>query len=141
MHCTYNFPYLSIDLRLGKTLLTRGLHVTLATTELVYHRVFKFSTADAATVPTSITINGIQVTFFTDGFGTGQVKATLDSYMELIGKFGPINLSNLIETHFLNASKKLACKKRRNIVGGQKLVSMARSEKPKAATGENGATK
>ncbi|XP_014512128.1 UDP-glycosyltransferase 84B2 [Vigna radiata var. radiata] len=97
-------------LRLGKSLLTRGLHVSLATTELVYHRVFKSSTADAASsVPTSITINGIQVIFFADGLGTGQINFTVDSYMELIGKFGPDNLSNLIETHFLNASKKLAC--------------------------------
>jgi len=29
----------------------------------------------------------------------------------------------------------------RNIVGGRKPVSMARSEKPKAAAGENGAAK
>ncbi|TKY50967.1 UDP-glycosyltransferase 84B1 [Spatholobus suberectus] len=100
-------------LRLGKSLLARGLHVTLATTELVYHRVFKSSTTigDNATVPTSITTNGIQVLFFADGFGTSQDPntSTADQYMDLIGKFGPINLSNIIKDHFLNSSKKLAC--------------------------------
>ncbi|CAJ1977398.1 unnamed protein product [Sphenostylis stenocarpa] len=98
-------------LRLGKTLLTRGLHVTLATTELVYHRVFKSSAADAdtATIPASVTTNGIQVIFFADGFGNGKNKVTPDSYMELVGKFGPINLSNVIKDHFLDTSKRLAC--------------------------------
>ncbi|KAL9317253.1 hypothetical protein ACSQ67_013770 [Phaseolus vulgaris] len=97
-------------LRLGNTLQARGLHVTLATTELVYHRVFKSSTAHAAdTVPTSITTNGIQIIFFSDGFGIGQNTATIDSYMELVGKFGPVNLSNVIKNHFINTSKKLAC--------------------------------
>ncbi|KAL5140009.1 UDP-glycosyltransferase 84B1 [Glycine soja] len=99
-------------LRLGKKLLTRGLHVTLATTELVYHRVFKSSAATpTATVPTSITTNGIQVLFFSDGFGTGLDNKTItpDQYMELIGKFGPISLSNIIKDHFLNGSQKLVC--------------------------------
>ncbi|KAL9317252.1 hypothetical protein ACSQ67_013769 [Phaseolus vulgaris] len=97
-------------LRLGKTLQARGLHVTLATTELVYHRVFKSSTADAPdTVPTSITTNGIEIIFFSDGFGTGQNRGTLDSFMEHIGKFGPVNVSNVIKNHFINTSRKLAC--------------------------------
>ncbi|KAL2324221.1 hypothetical protein Fmac_023279 [Flemingia macrophylla] len=98
-------------LRLGKTLLTKGLHVTLATTQIVYHRVFKPTTADDATVPASITTNGIQVIFFSDGFGTGKDRKVLnvDHFMDIIGKVGPNNLSNLIKEHFINNSKKLAC--------------------------------
>ncbi|KAK7269885.1 hypothetical protein RIF29_22671 [Crotalaria pallida] len=102
-------------LRLGKSLLTKGLHVTLATTELVYHRVFKHTTTghedNNNTVPTSITTNGIQVLFFPDGFPTDEERngTGLDKYMDVIGKHGPINLSNLIKNHFLGGSKKLAC--------------------------------
>ncbi|XP_061368911.1 UDP-glycosyltransferase 84B1-like [Gastrolobium bilobum] len=99
-------------LRLGKSLLTRGLHVTLATTELVYHRMFKSSTTptstgDEATVPTSITTNGIQVLFFSDGLDGRETN--MDHYMESMGKFGPVNLSNIIKDHFLGCSKRLAC--------------------------------
>ncbi|KAE9611717.1 hypothetical protein Lal_00011459 [Lupinus albus] len=99
-------------LRLGKSLLNKGLHVSLATTDLLYHRVFKYTTngGDSSTVPTSITTNGIQVFFFSDGFQTDEErKAGLDNYMEGIAKYGPINLSNIIKNHFLDASKKLAC--------------------------------
>lgn len=102
-------------LRLGKSLLTRGLHVTLATTPLVYHRVFKSksnsSAADTTTVPTSLTTNGIKVLFFSDGLEINQDGKDPSQYMELIGKFGPPNLSNLITNHFLNegSRKKLAC--------------------------------
>lgn len=100
-------------LRLGKSLLSKGLHVTLATTELVYHRMFKSSTTtgdhnDNTTVPTSITTNGIQLLFFSDGFPT-ETRPAMDQYMETIAKIGPINLSNLIKHHFLDRSKKLAC--------------------------------
>ncbi|KAJ1402890.1 UDP-glycosyltransferase family, conserved site [Sesbania bispinosa] len=101
-------------LRLGKTLLSSGLHVTLATTELVYHRVFKSSSPtpnNSTTVPTSFTTNGIQILFFSDGlnYDPNRKKFDLDQYMECIGKFGPANLSNLIKHHFLDASKKVAC--------------------------------
>jgi len=97
-------------LRLGKSLLTKGLNVTLATTELVYHRVFKSTTTDTATVPTSYSTNGINVVFFSDGFDISQGLKTPDEYMELIAKFGPTSLTNLIKNNFIsNPSKKLAC--------------------------------
>ncbi|KAL1296067.1 hypothetical protein HN51_056836 [Arachis hypogaea] len=98
-------------LRFGKSLLTRGLHVTLATTELVYLRVFKKPTDDD-TIPASITVNGIHVVFFSDGFvSEPELKSTsVDDFMESIGKSGPISISNIIKDHFLsNTSKKLAC--------------------------------
>ncbi|MED6220252.1 hypothetical protein PIB30_043151 [Stylosanthes scabra] len=98
-------------LRFGKSLLTRGLHVTLATTELVYDRVFKKPTDDD-TVPASITVNGIHVVFFSDGFASESERksTTIDDFMETLGKSGPANLSNIIKDHFLSSSfKKLAC--------------------------------
>lgn len=99
-------------LRLGKSLLTKGLNVTLATTELVYHRVFKSTTTPTTTdtVPTSYSTNGINVLFFSDGFDISQGLKSPDEYMELIAKFGPISLTNLINNNFINnPSKKLAC--------------------------------
>ncbi|WJX21211.1 indole-3-acetate beta-glucosyltransferase [Trifolium repens] len=100
-------------LRLGKSLLTKGLNVTLATTELVYHRVFKSTTTPTSTdntVPTSYTTNGINVLFFSDGFDITKGNKSPDEYMDLIAEFGPISLTNLIKNNFLNnTSKKLAC--------------------------------
>lgn len=96
-------------LRLGKSLLTKGLNVTLATTELVYHRVFKPSSTTSTTVPTTFTTNGINILFFSDGFDISQGQKKVDDYMELIAKFGPISLTNLIKNNFINSSKKLAC--------------------------------
>ncbi|KAJ1397329.1 putative UDP-glycosyltransferase 84B2-like [Sesbania bispinosa] len=52
-------------LRLGKSLLTRGLHVTFATTEFIYHSVFNSNSNSNSTasdtLPTSFTTNGIHV--------------------------------------------------------------------------------
>jgi UDP-glucose:(indol-3-yl)acetate beta-D-glucosyltransferase len=100
-------------LRLGKSLLTKGLNVTLATTELVYHRVFKSTTTPTTadnTVPTSYTTNGINVLFFSDGFDITKGNKSPDEYMDIIAEFGPISLTNLIKNDFLNnTSKKLAC--------------------------------
>ncbi|XP_028781180.1 LOW QUALITY PROTEIN: putative UDP-glucose glucosyltransferase [Neltuma alba] len=98
-------------LRLGTSLLSKGLHVTLATTEVVYHRMFHSSTTVAsAAVPDSITINGIQVLFFSDGFNDeDRMKTSLDQYMEKIEKVGPTNLCTLMKNHFVGGSKKLAC--------------------------------
>ncbi|CAL0316365.1 unnamed protein product [Lupinus luteus] len=72
-------------LRLGKSLRSKGLHVSLATTDTLYHRVFKYTANgdDSSTVPTSITTNGIEVFFFNDGFQTDVERAaSVDKYME-----------------------------------------------------------
>jgi UDP-glucose:(indol-3-yl)acetate beta-D-glucosyltransferase len=56
--------HLNPMLRLGKRLVNKGLHVTLATTEFTRHRMLKSSTIN----PTpSISISGLQVRFFSDG--------------------------------------------------------------------------
>lgn len=98
-------------LQLGNTLLSKGLHVTLATTHVVYHRLFASSSATSATVPASITVNGIQVLFFSDGFDSQEDRKTtnLDQYIEKLESVGPKNLCNLIKNHYVGGSKKLAC--------------------------------
>ncbi|KAJ8769082.1 hypothetical protein K2173_024078 [Erythroxylum novogranatense] len=93
-------------LRLGKYLLTKGLHVTLATTEIARHRMLKSS----AISPTSNSVSGVQLLFFSDGLSLEyDRKANLDYYMECVGKFGSINLSNLIKEHYpVNGQKRLS---------------------------------
>ncbi|KAJ7967525.1 Glycosyltransferase [Quillaja saponaria] len=100
-------------LRLGKSLVSKGLHVTLATTEIVYQRMFKSSitqTTSSDTPPDPINISGIQLQFFSDGLSIDQDRKDVDQYMETLGKFGPINLSNLIKDHFFGGThRKLSC--------------------------------
>ncbi|GKV43192.1 hypothetical protein SLEP1_g50514 [Rubroshorea leprosula] len=91
-------------LRLGKRLASKGLHVTLATTEIVRHRMFKSPTT------TTHSISGIQLLFFSDGFTLDYDRKTnLDHYMDTLGMVGPVNLSNLINDHYHNLHKKLSC--------------------------------
>ncbi|KAK4848053.1 hypothetical protein QYF36_008733 [Acer negundo] len=96
-------------LKLGKRLVSKGLHVTLATTEVTQHRMFK-SFAAAATTTTISSVSDIQLAFFSDGFDMDyDRKANLDHYMETLGKVGPINLSKLIQQHYHDKQKKLCC--------------------------------
>ncbi|EEF43596.1 UDP-glycosyltransferase 84B1 [Ricinus communis] len=90
-------------LRLGKRLISKGLHVTLAITEIARHRILKSS------VTTSI--SRVQLLFFSDGLSLDyDRKANLDHYLETLGKFGPINLSNLIKENYpKDGYKKLSC--------------------------------
>uniref|UniRef100_A0A2P2P7X7 Glycosyltransferase n=1 Tax=Rhizophora mucronata TaxID=61149 RepID=A0A2P2P7X7_RHIMU len=94
-------------LRFGKRLISKGLNVSLATTEYARHRMLKSSTISAST--DDISINGVQLLFFSDGLSLDHDrKANLDHYMETLGKFGPIYLSKLIEEHYpINGPKKL----------------------------------
>lgn len=92
-------------LRLGKRLVSKGLHVTLAVTEIFQQRMFKSSS-----ITTTNSISGIQLLFYSDGFSFEyDRKADLDLYMETLSKFGPISLSNLIKNHFHGEHKKLSC--------------------------------
>ncbi|KAJ6310471.1 hypothetical protein OIU76_015238 [Salix suchowensis] len=96
-------------LRLGKRLVNKGLHVTLATTEFTRRRMLKSSTINPTA--SSISISGVQVRFFSDGQNLDyDGKINLDSYMENLANFGAISLSNLIKEHFpSNGHKKLSC--------------------------------
>ena len=96
-------------LRLGKRLVSKGLHVTLAITEIFQHRMLKSSSSPSTNTTNSI--SEIQLLFFSDGFSIDHDrKSNMDHYMDTIGKFGPINLSNLIKTHFNSTGhKKLSC--------------------------------
>ncbi|KAJ6716563.1 GLYCOSYLTRANSFERASE-RELATED [Salix koriyanagi] len=88
-------------LRLGKRLVNKGLHVTLATTEFTRRRMLKSSTINPTA--SSISISGVQVRFFSDGQNLDyDGKVNVDSYMENLANFGAISLSNLIKEHFPN---------------------------------------
>ena len=90
-------------LRLGRRLISKGLHVTLALTEVTRHRMLKSAT-------TSDCISGIQLEFFSDGFSLDyDRKAHLDHYMETIGKVGPINLSKLIQDRSQSGLGRFSC--------------------------------
>ncbi|KAK3420511.1 hypothetical protein EUGRSUZ_G01343 [Eucalyptus grandis] len=78
-------------LRLGKRLAARGIHVSLATTEIVRHRMLKSSGAGPADH-----VTGIELLFFSDGLSLDYDRKTnLDVYMDILGKQGPSNLSAL----------------------------------------------
>ncbi|XP_021602056.1 UDP-glycosyltransferase 84B1 [Manihot esculenta] len=97
-------------LSLAKRLISKGLHVTLATTEFARHRMLKSSTLNSSTT-TSITISGVQILFFSDGLSLDyDRKSNIDNYMESLANFGPVNLTNLIKDYYSeNGHKKLAC--------------------------------
>lgn len=93
-------------LRLGNRLVSKGLHVSLAITEIFQHRQRKAS----STATTTDSIAGIQLLFFSDGFSIEYDRGSnLDHYMETLGKAGPISLSNLIKDNFHGGKKKLSC--------------------------------
>lgn len=82
--------------RLGKLLLSKGLHVTLAITETKNEQVLRSS--------------GIDVVFFSDGMSQDHERKTnLDLFVETLGKFGPINLLTLIRERYCDGKKKLRC--------------------------------
>ncbi|KAK4752148.1 hypothetical protein SAY87_020946 [Trapa incisa] len=92
-------------LRLGKRLLSKGLHVTLALTEVTRDRMLKSSTESAG----ASSVSGIGVVFFSDGLSLDyDRKANLDFYIETLGKYGPVNLSALIRDRY-HGGKKLVC--------------------------------
>ncbi|KAA8536236.1 hypothetical protein F0562_028714 [Nyssa sinensis] len=89
-------------LRLAKRLISKGLHVTLATTEIAGHRMLKCSSSSSTTTTTDAanSIAGINLEFFSDGFSLDYDRKTnLDHYMETLGHFGPINLSTIVRNH------------------------------------------
>nr|BBB21217.1 UDP-glycosyltransferase superfamily protein [Eucalyptus camaldulensis] len=91
-------------LRLGKRLAAKGIHVTLATTEIARHRMLKSSGAGPADL-----VTGIELLFYSDGLSLDYDRKTnLDVYMDSLGKHGPSNLSSLIKEHY-PSPKKLLC--------------------------------
>lgn len=107
-------------LRLGKHLLDKGLHVTLAVTETFRDRLMKHhqsSIAAAAAATTTTTnqnpsISGIDIVCFSDGLSLEyDRKNNLDTYMDTLAKFGPINLTKLITSLSCDTTspKKFSC--------------------------------
>ncbi|KAM7479139.1 hypothetical protein LguiA_027352 [Lonicera macranthoides] len=78
-------------LSLGKLLLSKGLHVTLATNNPA--RTFFPS-------PSTTTATGINLHFFSDGLSPDfDYASNIDLFMQTLAKFGPINLSTFIHHH------------------------------------------
>nr|XP_043623627.1 UDP-glycosyltransferase 84B1-like [Erigeron canadensis] len=88
--------HLNPILRLGNSLASKGLHVTLANT----HSALKNWSTDAKSV------GNIHLEFFSDGLPIDyDRKADIDRYMDTLKKFGPVNLLALIRSH----QSKFAC--------------------------------
>lgn len=82
-------------LRLGKRLASKGLDVTLATTEPARELH-----------PSTTSIGGIHLEFFSDGLPLDYPRTSnMDYFMDSIIKFGPPNLTTLIQNH----PKKFSC--------------------------------
>ncbi|XP_043709041.1 UDP-glycosyltransferase 84B2-like [Telopea speciosissima] len=80
-------------LRLGNRLTSKGLHVTLATTDVGRNRMLK---SNPSTTTASNDTN-IRLEFFSDGLSDDFDRWNhIDHFLDSIGKFGPTNLSKLI---------------------------------------------
>ncbi|XP_071691713.1 UDP-glycosyltransferase 84B1-like [Rutidosis leptorrhynchoides] len=81
-------------LRLGNLLVSKGLHVTLAT-------------HDHALNHTSSTVGGVHLEFFSDGLPEDYNRQTMDYdyYMNSLRTHGPVNLSSMIRSH----TRKFSC--------------------------------
>ncbi|KAJ0697230.1 putative UDP-glucuronosyl/UDP-glucosyltransferase, UDP-glycosyltransferase family [Helianthus annuus] len=88
--------HLNPILKLGKILVNKGLHVTLATTNSALKNM---SSAPKC-------IGGVYHEFFSDGLPIDYDReANMDYYMDTLSKFGPVNLLALIKSH----PRKFAC--------------------------------
>ncbi|GAB2219819.1 hypothetical protein Droror1_Dr00007456 [Drosera rotundifolia] len=101
-------------LRLAKRLQSKGgIHVSLATTELARERMLKYSTTITTTEennsPTALSIFGINILFFSDGMSLDyDRRADMETYMNTMAEFGPINLSNTIKDLYQKGSPKFS---------------------------------
>ncbi|KAL7227348.1 hypothetical protein ACSBR1_022236 [Camellia fascicularis] len=96
-------------LRLAKRLHSKGLHVTLATTEIARHRMLTSSSATTTAVAAN-SIDGISLAFFSDGLSLDYDRKTnLDHYMDSLGRAGPANLSSIILHHHSHGGRKFSC--------------------------------
>ncbi|KAF5937100.1 hypothetical protein HYC85_024606 [Camellia sinensis] len=93
-------------LRLAKRLLSKGLHVTPATTEIARHRMLTSSSATT----TANSIDGISLIFLSDGLSVDHdCKTNLDHYMDSLGQADPANLSSIILHHHSHGGRKFSC--------------------------------
>ncbi|KAJ4965143.1 hypothetical protein NE237_016992 [Protea cynaroides] len=88
-------------LRFGRRLASKGLHVTLATTDVVRDRMLNSLASSALSHDTNFRLE-----FFSDGLSHDFDRKThMDHFMDCLGKFGPPNLSKLIN----DLSPKFSC--------------------------------
>ncbi|XP_077225198.1 UDP-glycosyltransferase 84B2-like [Tasmannia lanceolata] len=91
-------------LKLGNRLVSKGLHVTLATTEILRQRMLD------SKITTKEKNSQIHLEFFSDGMSLDfDRKNNIDYFLEQLEKFGPKNLSSLIETLSVNEGRKFSC--------------------------------
>ncbi|KAF5736191.1 putative UDP-glucosyltransferase [Tripterygium wilfordii] len=100
-------------LKLSKLLVSKGLHVTLVTTELARHLMLK-SNINGAFNNTQQTTNtnspAINLEFFSDGLSEDFNRDNNhDIFMEFLRTKGSENLSNLITNLTTNGGKKFSC--------------------------------
>ncbi|CAI0445674.1 unnamed protein product [Linum tenue] len=88
--------HLNPMLRLGKRLISHGLHVTIATTHLQPgRRLFKPSSSSSATG------HDIDFLFYSDGLDGRKVD--IDTFMDSLSQHGPTNLTKLIHQNYHTA--------------------------------------
>nr|BAO66181.1 hypothetical protein [Delphinium grandiflorum] len=101
--------HLNPMLRLGKKLASKGLQVTIATTEIARQRML----SSLSTTTNTITLNSnsyISLEFFSDGLSPDYNRtADLDYYMDCLGKYGPENLSKLMDDFSQGGRRKFSC--------------------------------
>lgn len=91
-------------LKLGRLLTSRGLTVTLATTELARHLILKSNTT------TSYPQNPVHLEFFSDGLALDfDRKADLNHFFHHFHHHGSRNLSALISTLSATQNRKFSC--------------------------------
>ncbi|KAL5707104.1 indole-3-acetate beta-glucosyltransferase [Ranunculus cassubicifolius] len=107
--------HLNPMVRLGKLLASKGLQVTIATTETARQRMLKFTniSCSSSSITNTITVNStteIRLEFFSDGLSLQYDRmSNLDNYFDSLGKFGPQNLSSLIENFSQGGKRKFSC--------------------------------
>ncbi|PWA42105.1 UDP-glucuronosyl/UDP-glucosyltransferase [Artemisia annua] len=82
--------HLNPILRLGNTLVSKGLNITLAANDYV--------PKNRPSVPN--TIGGVQLQLFSDGLPIEYNRqGNMEHFMDMLGEFGPVNLLALIQSH------------------------------------------
>ncbi|KAJ7944474.1 Glycosyltransferase [Quillaja saponaria] len=98
-------PMLKFAIRLA----SKGIHVTLATTEIARHRMFKHKTSIASHLETDSENPSIQLAFFSDGLTLDFDRdANFDSYLNSMRIAGSENFSKLV-TNLTNKGQKFSC--------------------------------
>ncbi|KAK9165838.1 LOW QUALITY PROTEIN: hypothetical protein Scep_001029 [Stephania cephalantha] len=94
-------------LRFAKVLVSKGLHVTLATTEEARDRLLSFSSSSSTLTPSSATTSPkIDFEFFSDGFSPDYDRLkNVDHYVNSLPIYAANNFKDLLSSAHLNNNK------------------------------------